>query len=99
MVLGGDGIRCARGGHVGAQPVVAYVTILLAPWAWAENSLECFLYHSQLAPGADTTCIAAIIKAARAFDILEEAFTVENQHARDPGRPVEGARRLDDRRD
>lgn len=28
-------MRCARGGHVGAQPVVAYVTILLAPWAWA----------------------------------------------------------------
>ncbi|WP_310635936.1 MULTISPECIES: BLUF domain-containing protein [Delftia] len=33
-----------------------------------ENSLECFLYHSQLAPGADTTCIAAIIKAARTFN-------------------------------
>lgn len=33
-----------------------------------ENALECFLYHSQLAPGADTTCIAGIIKAARSFN-------------------------------
>ena len=33
-----------------------------------QNSLECFLYHSQLAPGADATCIAGIVKAARTFN-------------------------------
>ena len=32
------------------------------------NLLECFLYQSKLAPGADATCVAQIVKTARAFN-------------------------------
>ncbi|WP_155525087.1 BLUF domain-containing protein, partial [Delftia acidovorans] len=32
------------------------------------NLLECFLYQSKLAPGVDTTCVAQIVKTARAFN-------------------------------
>ncbi len=33
-----------------------------------ENSLECFLYHSRLADGADATCVGEIVQAARTFN-------------------------------
>lgn len=32
------------------------------------NLLECFLYQSKLAPGVDATCVAQIVKKARAFN-------------------------------
>lgn len=32
------------------------------------NLLECFLYQSKLAPSVDITCVAQIVKAARAFN-------------------------------
>ena len=32
------------------------------------NLLECFLYQSKLAPGVDATCVAQIVKTARAFN-------------------------------
>jgi hypothetical protein len=34
----------------------------------SNNLLECFLYQSKLAPGADATCVAQIVKTARAFN-------------------------------
>ena len=34
----------------------------------SNNLLECFLYQSKLAPGVDVTCVAQIVKAARAFN-------------------------------
>lgn len=34
----------------------------------SNNLLECFLYQSKLAPGVDVTCVAQIVKNARAFN-------------------------------
>lgn len=34
----------------------------------SNNLLECFLYQSKLAPGVDVTCVAQIVKTARAFN-------------------------------
>lgn len=34
----------------------------------SNNLIECFLYQSKLAPNVDVTCIAQIVKAARALN-------------------------------